>query len=121
MEPIRNEEAIEVALRAAQLTARDYRDRLERDDEHKSLWHRSSESFGHFVEKRVVPFYSKTRNSAKIVVKRMMNGDHGYSINFRFSSINFLVLCSLIFLFLDVVTISFFTVDWDQTAAIVGL
>lgn len=121
MEPIRDDEAIDVALRAAQRTQRDARDHLEREDKNMSLWHRFSESYSHFVEERFVPFYSRTRNSAKIVAKHMMNGDHGYAINLRFSSINFLVLCSLIFLFLDVVTISFFTAEWDQSAAIVGL
>jgi len=39
----------------------------------------------------------------------------------RFSSVNLLVVCSLIFLFLDVVTLSFLSADWDTAAGILGL
>jgi len=128
MEPIRDEAALEVALRAAERTERAHEAKLlhgEEDDGPKSLWQRGSDACSMFwmraVLQRVVPFYTKSRNSAKTFVAHMMHGDHGFAINFRCSSINLLVLCSLIFLFLDVVTLTFFSDEWDRPAAIVGI
>ena len=119
MEAIRDEDAVDVALRAAQRTEREPK-RPGRDEHYRgrrqcSAWYR------HWVEERLLTWYRQKRQSTKVTVKHMMDGDHGYSINLSFSSINLLVACSLIFLFLDVVTVTFLSSDWDKSAAVLGL
>ena len=116
MEAIGDEDAVEVALRAAQRTEKETKPsgRVEHE-------RRCSEWYRHWVEELLVPWYRRKRMSAKTFVKHMMNGDHGYAINLSFTSINLLVLCSFIFLFLDVLTISLLSAEWDSASAVVGM
>ena len=116
MEAIRDENAVGVALRAAQRTERETKPSGRVVHER-----RCSEWYRHWVEEIMVPWYRQKRMSAKAFVKHILNGDHGYAIKLSFTSINLLVLCSLIFLFIDVLTISLLSAEWDNGVAVVGM
>jgi hypothetical protein len=73
------------------------------------------------VVQRMIPFYNTSRVTAKQLVGHMIRGDDGFAITVRFSGINFLVLCSLIFLFVDAVTLAFLSERWDHPLAVLGL
>lgn len=124
MEPIRDEEAIEAARQAAQRTERTMADQLLSALAPTRCGTRILRRCGEWqtiVVRRVVPWYAQMRNCAKTQIRRWMYGEHGCALHLRFSGINFLVLCSLFFLFLEVMLLAFFPNNWDRAFAIIGL
>lgn len=123
MEPIYDEAAIGVAMLAAKHTERSNAD-TPQDSEHDKFMQHFLKTFSSFwidLLQCVVPCYSKSRNEAKRFVKKLVHGDHGFALTFRFSSVNFLVLCSIAFLLIDVIRFTFLKADWDRAAATLGL
>jgi hypothetical protein len=56
-----------------------------------------------------------------VQVKAILHGDGRYGLSCHFSGVNFLVLCSFIFLFEDVFALAFLPSATDQSATTLGL
>jgi hypothetical protein len=124
MERIRDEHAIEAAFRAAKRSKRTMHD-LIGPVRVKKTWLQQMTSNGRACWKsmlqRVVPFYVSSRNAAKAEVKAILQGDGAYGLSCHFSGVNFLVLCSFIFLFLDVFALAFLPSRSDKATTTTGL
>lgn len=123
MEPIR-QDAIEIAMAAARRSKRSLGEKTGPEIVDQNVLQKVSsniQSYCLMVTNTVVPFYRNTRNTAKVYVRKLLYGDPGYSCNLHFSGINFLVLCSLIFLFIDAIQYAFLPASFDRGAAIIGL
>ena len=124
MEPIRDEESIEIAYQAAQ------RSRTSMTDQHKPTiqqigfcercW-KSMMRLGTNTKRRVIPTYIRTRNDGKKQLQRLLHGEPGCALNFRFSGINFLVCCSLLFLFHDVFALGYLPPSADFAVDLIGM
>jgi hypothetical protein len=124
MQPIRDYEAVDVALRAAKRTKQTMADQIQPVAQEPGLCRKVALcglAFGLDFARTVVPLYTRSRGAVKTFLQHVLHGDHGYALNARFSGVNFLVLCSLIFLFEDVVLLAFLSSDWDRTAALLAL
>jgi hypothetical protein len=122
MEPIRDPEAIEAAYHAAMRTHlavpqgpdQDRRAPFSSTLQTLLRWRNA-------VTRRVVPWYQRARQDSKVVVQRLWHGEAGWALRLRFSGINFLVCCSLIFLFHDVFTLGFLPTSYDSYFMVLGL
>lgn len=128
MEPLRNFSAIEAASRAAKRTVRSAQDKPEEESKEggylKDVWGGFIDSISwpaDFGRSVLIPFYRKQRTNAKKVVAQALYGDDPFSCNVRVTGINFVALCSFVFLFLEVINLSFFPASYDRGMAIVGV
>jgi hypothetical protein len=126
MEPIRDADAIEVALGAAQRRSlADPTGGAVTGHYAAGLchcrWIQAATAAMVHVLRRVVTVYTQSRRTAKTLLQRWLHGENGYACTMRFSGINFLVLCSLIFLFYDVLPLIFLSKNLDQACTILGL
>lgn len=117
MEPIQDPRAIESAVRAAQRTHRQ-RDIPKADNSDRLLWLATSPL--RLFKMKVLPFYQQARLSMKWLTKNIMHGEDGYVLRFRCTAINFLVLCSLIYLFIDVIALAFLPPETDYAISILA-
>jgi hypothetical protein len=127
MEPLTNLEGIEAAARAAKKTFRSVsNDQDELMDESGyfqdvigflydfALWP------VYFVHNSILPGYRKIRSRAKLRVAQMIYGDSPFACRIQINGIHFLVLCSIIFLFLEVANLAFFPATYNTEVSIVG-
>ena len=121
MHPISNEAAIEMAFRAAKRSRRNDAELSARGVEEQNFLRSFREWPIRFYRNRLVPWYRKTRARVKVVSAHLLQGDTGYAFKIRLTGINFLVLCSFIYLFDDVFTLAFLSPDLDYESAVVGL
>ncbi|KAL7581050.1 hypothetical protein ACA910_005853 [Epithemia clementina (nom. ined.)] len=130
MRPITDPVVIEMAFRAAQRTRSNDPDSPPRVDEHPFKKHlRSFREWPiRFYKKKLIPWYRKTQSRVKVVSARvkvvsthLLHGDTGYAFKVRLTGINFLVLCSFIYLFNEVFTLAFLPSSWDYKSAVIGL
>ncbi|GAX12010.1 hypothetical protein FisN_8Lh104 [Fistulifera solaris] len=117
MEPIKDPRAIERALRAARRTPRS---QDAPKAETPGLWFWLAVSPLHFLTTKALPFYKHTKRSTKRLVESIVHGKDGYELRFRCTAINFLVLCSLIYLFVDVVALAFLSTETDFAVSAVA-
>jgi class 3 adenylate cyclase len=66
-------------------------------------------------------WYITNRLRAKVLVTKILQGDSGFAFKIRLTGINFFVLCSFIFLFLDVVALAFLSAETDYAVAVIEL
>lgn len=74
-----------------------------------------------FFHATFLPWYHRLRVSTKIRVAQLLYGDSPFSCKFRFTGINVLVICSLVFLFLEVANLAFFHPGFETEVTIVGM
>lgn len=117
MEPIRDPRAIESAMRAAQRTLREkYAPKADKSG--RLLWLATSPM--RLFTLKVLPFYTQAKKSTKRLMENIMHGKNGYELRFRCTAINLLVLCSLIYLFIDVVALAFLPPETDLAVSVVA-
>ena len=73
-----------------------------------------------FVVSTLLPFYRRLRLATKMLLTQLLLGEAPFSCKIRVTGINLLVLCSLAFLFLEVINLAFLPADFDDEMAIVG-
>jgi hypothetical protein len=66
------------------------------------------------------PFHQRLRIATKIILTELLHGKRPFSCKIRVTGINLLVLCSIIFLFLEVVNLAWLSPSYDDEVAIVG-
>lgn len=122
LEPITDAEAISAASRAAKRNKRNMKDGQESVVAETPSWFtRTSRSALEWWYGRFMPTYIRKRDAVKSRVMSFLDGDPGYGLNLHFSGVNFLVLCSFVFLFDDVVSLAFAPPELDRTTSIIGV
>jgi hypothetical protein len=124
MEPIREIEAIEVAYNASQRTKKSMADQQKPTEAQSGFckrWIQSLLRLRMNLARRVIPAYIRSRNVTKIFIQHSLHGEPGWALHLRFSGINFLVACSLIFLFHDVFALAFLSTSHDFAIDVMGL
>jgi hypothetical protein len=124
MEPIRDGEIIEIAYQASQ------RSRMSMANQHVPITTnigfceqllKSLIQFGINMKQRWIPTFVRTRDGTKELVQRLLHGEPGCALHFRFSGINFLVCCSLFFLFHDIFTLGYLPASADYVMDTIGM
>ena len=125
MAPIRDVVGIEMAFRAAKRTRNAEAEMTVREVEEVGRVQRCLQIFTQwpvsFYKKRMIPLYQRARSRTKVVATHLLHGDTGYSFKLRLTGINFLVLCSFVYLFNDVFALSFVSPNFDFGSTIIGL
>jgi hypothetical protein len=67
----------------------------------------------------ILPGWRKLRLTAKVRISQLLYGDSPFACRVRVTGINFLVLCSLIFLFLEVANLAFLPPYFDAQISLV--
>ena len=68
----------------------------------------------------IIPFHQRLRIATKIILTELLHGNRPFSCKIRVTSINLLVLCSTIFLFLEVINLAWLPPKYDNEIAMVG-
>jgi hypothetical protein len=124
MEPLTALDGIEAATRAAHQTGR--------SDETHEPYMREAGGFAarlldflgwpvKFVQSTIVPMYHTARAVAKEQVKLVLFGDAPFYCRLRVTGINFLVLCSFIYMFIQVIALAFLPASWDYGVTVLGM
>ena len=74
-----------------------------------------------FMQSTLLPWYRKQRSNAKQQVTHLLYGDAPFACKVRVTGINFLVFCSIVFMFLEVINLAFLPAKYDNAVAIVGV
>ncbi len=124
MEPIRDEESVEIAYQASQRSRKSmgnqHTETIQQIGFCEQCW-KSMMRLGTNTKRRVIPTYIRTRNGGKEQLQRLLHGEPGCALHFRFSGINFLVCCSLLFLFHDVFALGYLPPSADSVVDLIGL
>jgi hypothetical protein len=124
MEPIRDLDALEAAMRASKRTESSMADQEKPTtgqlDCCATCIVACTKGIVHIL-RCVIPAYINSRNATKTFLKQFIHGEHGFALNLSFTGVNFLVICSLIFLFHDVIALAFLSSDWDRAVGVVGV
>ena len=125
MRPVSDEAVIEMAFKAAKRTRRHDAELSARGVEERGPLEKYLRAVREwpvrFYRKKLVPWYCTTRARVKVVSAHLLHGDTGYAFKMQLTGINFLVVCSFIYLFNDVFTLSFLPSSWDYESAVIGL
>lgn len=128
MEPLTDPAGQEAARRAAKKTIRSQsNDNIELADDGgymQDLLGRITDAIlypAFYVTNTLFPGYRKLRVTAKVRVSQLLYGDSPFACRVRVTGINLLVLCSLIFLFLEVANLAFMPPHFDKTVSLVVL
>lgn len=124
MEPIRDMDAIDAAMKASKRTESTMANQdkpVARQSDFCSLCIAACVESAVTVLRVIILAYMKSRNAAKTFIQHFIRGEHGYALNLHFTGVNFLVACSLIFLFHDVIALAFLSSDWDRSVGFLGL
>jgi hypothetical protein len=124
MEPLTDLHGIEAATRAARQTGRS-------DDAHEPS-KRDAGGFTarllnffcwpvKFVQWTLVPMYHNARAVAKEQVKHVLFSDAPFYCQIRVTGVNLLVLCSFIYLFIQVFALAFLPASFDYGVAVLGM
>lgn len=127
MEPLKDPVGIEAAARAASRTIRSTQDKpIEEPIETGYL----QDMLGflndivswpkHFANSTLYPWYQFQRASFKHAMTRILFGENPFACKIQITGINLLVLCSLVYLFLEVINLAFLGASSDKEVAIVG-
>ena len=119
MEPILEEAGMQAAMRASKVTAASLADHVQGTDGNRreNAFQAWTGTFAEWLQ----GVYQKNRLRAKILIRKILQGDSGYGFKIRLTWINFLVLCSFIFFFLDVIALAFLSHESDYAVAVVEL
>jgi hypothetical protein len=121
MERIKSPIAVEAATRAAQQTTQSESEKVpvEKEDKISML----STILGWpviFAKKTIKPLGRAARSKAKEHVELILYGRSPYWFKIQATGINFLVVCSATYLFLDSLSLAFFPASSDSTVAAIG-
>lgn len=125
MEPIDSPAGLEAALAASKQTMQAVTDEPE-DDEIgmcARVWFCLSDVLSwpvRYTKSAIVPFYRSTRYAAKKQVTHVLYGDSPYACRVRMTGVNLLVLCSIIFVFIEAFSLAFLPASLDFAASVVG-
>jgi hypothetical protein len=127
MEPINDPAGIHSAMQAAKKTVRSTQDKPEEVQEETGFLQSCMDTCmsiiswpSNFLMTTVLPFYHRLRLATKILVSNFLLGDAPFSCKVRVTGINLLVLCSIAFLFLEVINLGFLPASLDDEMAIIG-
>ncbi|KAG7349730.1 adenylate cyclase family protein [Nitzschia inconspicua] len=127
IEPLTDPEGIAAAFMAARKTVRSTQDKPEEVMEETGLFQGCMDTCldilswpSDFVASTLLPFYRRLRLATKLLVTQLLLGEAPFSCKIRITGINVLVLCSIIFLFLEVIKLAFLPAEFDDEIAIVG-
>ena len=122
MEQCKTADSLDSAFRAARQTRWSIPDDAKKIKEDKGLeWLSAILCWPvRLTKTRLIPSYKKTRATLKYHVSNLLYGDAPYACELRMTGINFLVVCSFIYMFLEVAALAFFPAHADNTLAIVG-
>jgi hypothetical protein len=128
MEPLNDPAGIEAASRAARLTVRTAQDKPMEDMEETGYLQDAWDFFidvvswpADFSGSTLQPWYRRQRENAKQKVTQFLYGDAPFSCKLHITGINFLVFCSFMFLFLEVINLAFLPASYDREFSIVGM
>lgn len=124
MEPLTDYHGIEAATRAAHETGRSTNARPASTREKGGVASFLDATLLRpvkFVKNSVVPWYQAKRVDAKEKVRHMLWGDAPFYCKFRITGVNILVLCSFVYMFIEVTALAFFPAHWDYGVAVVGV
>lgn len=128
MAPIRDPDGLSAAYAAAHWTEEYQAEHLAaQSEERQNLWLRCCGSvrmalvWPAYMVSRAVPVLREFRARLKLVTRQLIHGEPGFGCRWRCTGINFLVMCSLVYLFLDVLSLAFLPAEYDRSIAIVGL
>lgn len=116
MHPITDEDAIQAAFKAAKMTIRSGAKITKSEVHQQGTLHLPVA----FYEKKFIPFYRQVRSRAKVELTQILVGAK-CAFEFQFTGINLLVLCSFVYLFNEIVTLSFLPSSYDFGSAVLGL
>ena len=74
-----------------------------------------------FAKNRLVPWYRRARAATKEQVALILYGDSPFYCRFRVTGINLLVICSFIYMFIEVVNLAFLPASSDFTVVVIGV
>lgn len=97
---------------------------LGKNSEHASQHSESRDGWNgmiQYLDKRVLPIWRRVRVTAKSLGTKLVLGASPFSLKIRISGINLLVVCSILFLFLQVFQLGFVSPQFDDELAIVEL
>ena len=120
MEPLTDYHGIEAATRAAQETGRSATDRPPSARETHGIRALSVKPIN-FVRETVVPWCYAAREATKERVRQVIWGDEPFYCTVRITTVNLLVACSFVFMFIEVTSLAFFPAGWDYGVAVVGV
>lgn len=128
MEPLNDPVGITAAAKAAKTTFRSVSDKeVEMMDDSGyiqdaigRLWDALSWP-SKFFHDSFLPWYHEGRAASKLRIAQVLYGDTPFSCKIRITGVNFLVTCSLVFLFLEVTNLAFFPSGYDKEVTIVGM
>ena len=121
MEPIPTIAGIEAATRAARRTSRSVAEKQDGDSEDRISCIRTVFLWPvEFASDVLIPLLLSARAATKRQITLVLFGRSPYACWIRATGINILVVCSFIYLFLDVINLAFFSAESDLAVAVVG-
>lgn len=128
MEPIRDATGIEAALFSAHRTTRSAAEEATVTEIRRGYFKETVMAISggvswpaRFARTTLIPFYRNFRAGAKVILTATLHGDSGYGYRISCTSINFLVLCSFIYLFIEPLSLAFMNSDIDFGVAVAEL
>jgi len=124
MEPLTDYHGIEAARRAAHETGRSTVDRPQSTREKGGVSVVLVACLLRpvkLVKNSIVPWYREVRSAAKELIRRLLWGDDPFYCKFRITGVNILVICSFVYMFIEVTALAFFPAKWDHGVAAVGV
>eukprot|EP00934_Nitzschia_sp_Nitz4_P008652 Nitzschia sp. Nitz4//scaffold11_size288233//230845//235511//NITZ4_000808-RA/size288233-snap-gene-0.61-mRNA-1//-1//CDS//3329534176//8642//frame0 len=128
IEPLQDPVGIEAASRAATRTVRSAQEKPPEEMEEVGYLRGVFDCFfdilswpAEFGRSTLHPWYRRLRTNAKYVVSQFVYGEAPFACQLQFTGINFLVLCSFAFVFLETFSLAFLPADYDRSVAKVGV
>lgn len=110
MEPLHDAKALEAALQAAR-----------RNDDVPVVEESPGWKWCTCFWDSLVPSYHRRRAILKEWMQRFLHGDSGFAFKISVTAVNFLVVCSIYYVFVDVVQLAFFDPQYDHAMAVTSL
>lgn len=120
MEPLTDYHGIEAATRAAQQTGRSTVDRPPSARETGGILALSNRPV-HFLRDKIIPWCQTAREATKERVRHIIWGDAPFYCTLRLTTVNILVMCSFVYMFIEVTALAFFPASWDYGVAVFGV
>jgi hypothetical protein len=125
MEPIKEQAGIEAAMDAARRTTRSAAEDVDHVMRNNGMVQQVGMVLSgcvswpaRFSRTTLRPFYKDFRVGAKKIATSSLHGDKGYAYRVSCTSINFLVLCSFTYLFLEPISLAFLPPEYDFGCAV---
>ena len=121
MEPIKASAAVESAMRASQQTSRSASTKQVSEPEDKTNCFTACISWPvKFLNNAAIPAFQMGKRALKRHIAMFLFGETPYACQIRATGINVLVLCSLAYVFLESITLTFIPANANFAASLVG-